>query len=70
MDNWKLKEHPQLSRNNIVAVVVLDGWGEFKPDKYNCIHVADTPTMDSFKKVIVVSGLIYCFRSVFTTDFI
>ncbi|KAK9193745.1 hypothetical protein WN944_004442 [Citrus x changshan-huyou] len=50
MDNWKLKEHPQLSRNNIVAVVVLDGWGEFKPDKYNCIHVADTPTMDSFKK--------------------
>ncbi|ESR42905.1 phosphoglycerate mutase (2,3-diphosphoglycerate-independent) [Citrus sinensis] len=50
MDNWKLKEHPQLSRNNIVAVVVLDGWGEYKPDKYNCIHVADTPTMDSFKK--------------------
>ncbi|KAJ4704176.1 Phosphoglycerate mutase, 2,3-bisphosphoglycerate-independent [Melia azedarach] len=47
---WKLQEHPSFSRNNIVAVVVLDGWGEFKPDKYNCIHVAETPTMDSFKE--------------------
>jgi len=33
--------------------VVLDGWGEAKPDQYNCIHVAETPTMDSLKKVVV-----------------
>jgi len=32
-----------------VAVVVLDGWGEASPDQYNCIHVAQTPVMDSLK---------------------
>ncbi|KAL6983212.1 Phosphoglucomutase-1 [Sarracenia purpurea var. burkii] len=48
--SWKLADHPKLQKGKIVAVVVLDGWGEAKPDKYNCIHVADTPTMDSLKK--------------------
>lgn len=32
-----------------MAVVILDGWGEANPDKYNCIHTANTPTMDSLK---------------------
>lgn len=48
--SWKLKDHAKLVKGKTVAVVVLDGWGEAKPDKYNCIHVADTPTMDSLKK--------------------
>ncbi|KAJ9185513.1 hypothetical protein P3X46_005141 [Hevea brasiliensis] len=47
---WKLADHPKLPKGKIIAMVVLDGWGEAKPDQYNCIHVADTPTMDSFKK--------------------
>ncbi|ONK62743.1 uncharacterized protein A4U43_C07F7680 [Asparagus officinalis] len=48
--SWKLKEHPKIPKGKAVAVVVLDGWGEANPDKYNCIHVAETPTMDSLKK--------------------
>ncbi|KAF5737321.1 2 3-bisphosphoglycerate-independent phosphoglycerate mutase-like [Tripterygium wilfordii] len=48
--NWKLADHPKLPKDKIVAVVVLDGWGEANPDPYNCIHVADTPTMDSLRK--------------------
>ncbi|XP_031395551.1 2,3-bisphosphoglycerate-independent phosphoglycerate mutase isoform X2 [Punica granatum] len=47
---WKLEDHPKLPKGKPVAVVVLDGWGEASPDPYNCIHVADTPTMDSLKK--------------------
>ncbi|PSS34802.1 2,3-bisphosphoglycerate-independent phosphoglycerate mutase [Actinidia chinensis var. chinensis] len=47
---WKLKDHPKLPKGKVVAVVVLDGWGEASPNQYNCIHVADTPTMDSLKK--------------------
>jgi len=31
--------------------VVLDGWGEAPPDPFNCIHAADTPTLDALKKV-------------------
>ncbi|KAL9362080.1 hypothetical protein Peur_044865 [Populus x canadensis] len=46
---WKLADHPKLPKGKTIAMVVLDGWGEAKPDQYNCIHVADTPTMDSFK---------------------
>ncbi|KAJ6708507.1 PHOSPHOGLYCERATE MUTASE putative-RELATED [Salix viminalis] len=46
---WKLADHPKLPKGKTVAMVVLDGWGEAKPDQYNCIHVAHTPTMDSFK---------------------
>ncbi|KAF8397068.1 hypothetical protein HHK36_018706 [Tetracentron sinense] len=48
--SWKLADHPKLPKGKIVAMVVLDGWGEANPDKYNCIHVAETPTMDSLKK--------------------
>ncbi|KAL1821313.1 hypothetical protein ACET3Z_016182 [Daucus carota] len=46
---WKLEDHPKLPKGKIVAMVVLDGWGEAKPNKYNCIATADTPTMDSLK---------------------
>nr|XP_043610197.1 2,3-bisphosphoglycerate-independent phosphoglycerate mutase-like [Erigeron canadensis] len=46
---WKLKDHPKLPKGKMIGVVVLDGWGEASPDQYNCIHVADTPTMDSLK---------------------
>ncbi|URE14969.1 LURP-one-related 8 [Musa troglodytarum] len=48
--SWKLADHPKLPKGKTVAVVVLDGWGEADPDQYNCIHVAQTPTMDSLKK--------------------
>lgn len=50
--SWKLKDHPKLPKGKTIAVVVLDGWGEAKPNQYNCIHVAETPTMDSLKNVI------------------
>ncbi|CAN0904057.1 2,3-bisphosphoglycerate-independent phosphoglycerate mutase [Linum grandiflorum] len=46
---WKLADHPKLPKGKTIALIVLDGWGEAKPDQYNCIHVAETPTMDSFK---------------------
>lgn len=49
--SWKLADHPKLPKGKPIALVVLDGWGEANPDKYNCIHVAETPTMDSLKKV-------------------
>ncbi|KAG0457719.1 hypothetical protein HPP92_022598 [Vanilla planifolia] len=48
--SWKLADHPKLPKGKTVAVVVLDGWGEANPDKYNCIHTAKTPTMDSLKE--------------------
>ncbi|KAL6614246.1 hypothetical protein ACP70R_036516 [Stipagrostis hirtigluma subsp. patula] len=48
-DSWTLPDHPKLPKGKTVAVVVLDGWGEANPDKYNCIHVAQTPVMDSLK---------------------
>jgi 2,3-bisphosphoglycerate-independent phosphoglycerate mutase len=48
---WKLADHPRLGKGKVVGVVVLDGWGEAPPDPFNCIHVADTPTMDALKKV-------------------
>ncbi|KAL6337783.1 hypothetical protein AAG906_039739 [Vitis piasezkii] len=48
--SWKLADHPKLPKGKILGMVVLDGWGEANPDQYNCIHVADTPTMDSLKK--------------------
>ncbi|XP_062207245.1 2,3-bisphosphoglycerate-independent phosphoglycerate mutase-like [Phragmites australis] len=47
--SWTLPDHPKLPKGKTVAVVVLDGWGEAKADKYNCIHVAQTPVMDSLK---------------------
>ncbi|KAK9128185.1 hypothetical protein Syun_016982 [Stephania yunnanensis] len=47
--SWKLAVHPKLPKGKPVAVIVLDGWGEANADKFNCIHVAETPTMDSLK---------------------
>ncbi|CAN6253332.1 unnamed protein product [Urochloa humidicola] len=47
--SWTLPDHPKLPKGKPVAVVVLDGWGEANPDEYNCIHVAQTPVMDSLK---------------------
>ncbi|KAG7033689.1 2,3-bisphosphoglycerate-independent phosphoglycerate mutase [Cucurbita argyrosperma subsp. argyrosperma] len=48
--SWTLPDHPKLPKDKTVALIVLDGWGEANPDLYNCIHVAETPTMDSLKK--------------------
>ncbi|KAK1271751.1 2,3-bisphosphoglycerate-independent phosphoglycerate mutase [Acorus gramineus] len=48
--SWKLDDHPKLPKGKTIGLIVLDGWGEAKPDQYNCIHIAETPTMDSFKK--------------------
>ncbi|XVE80994.1 hypothetical protein DITRI_Ditri15bG0026800 [Diplodiscus trichospermus] len=48
--SWKLADHPKLPKGKTIALVVLDGWGENKPDEYNCIHVAQTPAMDSLKQ--------------------
>ncbi|ONI04063.1 hypothetical protein PRUPE_6G300000 [Prunus persica] len=48
--NWKLADHPKLPKGKTIGLIVLDGWGEANPDQYNCIHVAETPVMDSFKK--------------------
>ncbi|XXG40113.1 hypothetical protein AAC387_Pa01g0907 [Persea americana] len=48
--SWKLADHPKLPKGKTIGLVVLDGWGEANPDKFNCIHVAETPTMDSLKK--------------------
>ncbi|KAJ1407202.1 Phosphoglycerate mutase, 2,3-bisphosphoglycerate-independent [Sesbania bispinosa] len=48
--SWKLNDHPKLPKGKTVAMVVLDGWGEDKPNEYNCIHIAETPAMDSLKK--------------------
>ncbi|KAL4271649.1 hypothetical protein GQ457_13G018000 [Hibiscus cannabinus] len=48
--SWKLEDHPSLPKGKTIALIVLDGWGEYEPDEYNCIHVAQTPTMDSLKQ--------------------
>ncbi|KAH6756925.1 Phosphoglycerate mutase [Perilla frutescens var. hirtella] len=48
--SWKLNDHPKLPKGKTVAMVVLDGWGEANANQYNCIHIAETPTMDSLKK--------------------
>ncbi|KAF7845179.1 2,3-bisphosphoglycerate-independent phosphoglycerate mutase [Senna tora] len=47
--SWTLKDHPKLPKGKTIGVVVLDGWGEANPDQYNCIHIAQTPAMDSLK---------------------
>ncbi|GLU17799.1 hypothetical protein SLE2022_341520 [Rubroshorea leprosula] len=47
---WKLEDHPKLPKGKVIGLVVLDGWGENKPDQYNCIHVAETHTMNSLKQ--------------------
>ena len=57
--SWKLADHPKLPKDKILAMIVLDGWGEANPDKYNCIHVAETPVMDSFKQVVFFQFLYF-----------
>ena len=52
--SWELAAHPRLPKGKTVAVVVLDGWGEAPPDPFNCIHIADTPTLDALNKVRTV----------------
>ncbi|CAA6669213.1 unnamed protein product [Spirodela intermedia] len=47
--SWKLADHPKLPKGKTIALVVLDGWGEADADQYNCVHVAETPTMDALK---------------------
>lgn len=51
--SFELADHPKLPKGKTVAVVVLDGWGEAKPDPYKCIYIADTPTMDSLKQILL-----------------
>ena len=46
-----MADHPKLPKGKTIALIVLDGWGEANPNQYNCIHVAETPTMDSLKQV-------------------
>ncbi|KAM1030673.1 hypothetical protein ACFX13_035261 [Malus domestica] len=48
--DWKLPDHPKLPKGKVIGLIVLDGWGEANTDQYNCIHVADTPVMNSLKK--------------------
>ncbi|CAI0400098.1 unnamed protein product [Linum tenue] len=48
-NTFQLANHPKLPKGKTIALIVLDGWGEASPDPYNCIHTAETPTMDSFK---------------------
>ncbi|KAB2621758.1 2,3-bisphosphoglycerate-independent phosphoglycerate mutase-like [Pyrus ussuriensis x Pyrus communis] len=48
--DWKLPHHPKLPKGKVIGLIVLDGWGEANADQYNCIHVAETPVMDSLKK--------------------
>lgn len=57
--SWKLADHPKLPKGKTVGLVVLDGWGEANPNQYNCIHVADTPTMDSLKKVLLFNFCLF-----------
>lgn len=53
VNSWKLADHPKLPKGKVVAMVVLDGWGEAHDNQYNCISVAETPTMDSLKNVLL-----------------
>ncbi|CAN1862898.1 Pentatricopeptide repeat-containing protein At3g16610 [Linum perenne] len=48
---WKLADHTKLLKGRMISMIVLHGWGEANPDQFNCIHIAETPTMDSFKQV-------------------
>lgn len=61
-DAWKLKDHPKLPKGKTVAVIVLDGWGEAKPNEYNAISVAETPVMDSLKKVYWIGFPSFCVK--------
>lgn len=60
--SWKLADHPKLPKGKVIGLIVLDGWGEADADQYNCIHVAETPTMDSLKKVLF--PILYSFAKI------
>ncbi|KAM1151788.1 hypothetical protein TB2_033974 [Malus domestica] len=48
--DWKLSDHPKLPNGKVIGLIILDGWGEANTDQYNCIHIAETPVMNSLKK--------------------
>ncbi|GJQ94232.1 2,3-bisphosphoglycerate-independent phosphoglycerate mutase [Tanacetum coccineum] len=50
--SWKLADHPKLPKNKLVAMIVLDGWGEASPDNHLLYHVAETLPWDSLKTSI------------------
>ena len=49
--NKELQPHPTIPKSDKpVLVCILDGWGEnVAKDKFNAIHVANTPTTDALK---------------------
>ena len=49
--NKELQPHATISKaDKPVLVCILDGWGEnVAKDKFNAIHVAETPTTDALK---------------------
>ncbi|KAK3444697.1 hypothetical protein EUGRSUZ_A00869 [Eucalyptus grandis] len=56
--SWKLADHPKLPKGKTITMVVLDGWGEAK-HPYNCIRIAETPTMDSLKEESFETGTLH-----------
>ncbi|MFS8032116.1 putative phosphoglycerate mutase (2,3-diphosphoglycerate-independent) [Helianthus anomalus] len=68
--SWKLADHPKLPKGKLVAMIVLDGWGEASPDNYNCIHVAEPPAIDSLKNVIDLSLFVYLLIYLFSVSII
>lgn len=67
--SWKLADHPKLPKGKVVAMVVLDGWGEAHDNQYNCISVAETPTMDSLKNVCILPSLFFSLLFYLFTSF-
>lgn len=50
-EEWKLPPHPKIPKGKKVTIIILDGWGENIPDRFNAIAVAETPAMDHLKTV-------------------
>ncbi|KAH9537815.1 hypothetical protein CY35_16G071400 [Sphagnum magellanicum] len=48
-EEWKLPPHPKIPKGKKVTIIILDGWGENIPDRFNAIAVAETPAMDHLK---------------------
>ncbi len=51
-EEWKLPPHPKIPKGKKVTIIILDGWGENIPDRFNAIAVAETPAMDHLKTVM------------------
>ncbi len=51
-EEWKLPLHPKIPKGKKVTIIILDGWGENIPDRFNAIAVAETPAMDHLKTVM------------------